>query len=151
MEHQLAGLNQIYNLLILSENLTTAGQPSDEELRLVARCGFNVVINLALADAEYALEDERGLVHSLGLAYEHIPVQWENPTDEDLSAFFQTMERYKHKKVFLHCAANKRVSVFVALYRISCLGWPEPLALKDVHRIWEPDPIWRDFLEKHKG
>ena len=50
MEHQLAGLNQIYNLLILSENLTTAGQPSDEELRLVARCGFNVVINLALAE-----------------------------------------------------------------------------------------------------
>ena len=150
MEQYDTGLNGIYNFLMLSEDLATAGQPSEEELRMVAQSGFDVVINLGLSDAEYALADERGLVTSLGINYEHIPVEWERPSVEALNTFYQTMQCWQDKKVFLHCAANKRVSVFVALYRINCLGWPEAQALQDIGRIWELNTVWQDFFDYHK-
>jgi protein tyrosine phosphatase (PTP) superfamily phosphohydrolase (DUF442 family) len=124
--------------------------PSEEELRAVAQCGFDVVINLGLLDAEYSLADERGLVISIGMVYEHIPVEWERPSAEALDTFYQTMQQWQDKKVFLHCAANKRVSVFLALYRINCLGWPEQQALQDIRRIWEPNPTWQAFFDNHK-
>jgi protein tyrosine phosphatase (PTP) superfamily phosphohydrolase (DUF442 family) len=150
MEQYDTGLNGIYNFLMLSDDLATAGQPSEEELRAVAQCGFDVVINLGLSDTEYALADERGLVTSIGMVYEHIPVEWERPSAKALSTFCQTIRRWQHKKVFLHCAANKRVSVFLALYRIICLKWPEQQALQDIRRIWEPSPTWQEFFDNHK-
>ena len=150
MEQYDTGLNGIYNFLMLSEDLATAGQPSEEELRMVAQSGFDVVINLGLSDAEYALADERGLVTSIGMEYEHIPVEWERPSVEALNTFYQTMQCWQDKKVFLHCAANKRVSVFVALYRINYLDWSEQQALQDIGQIWEPIPTWQEFFDSHK-
>ena len=150
MEGRQPELNQIYNLQVVSTNITTAGQPSEEELHAVADCGFQVVINLALSNTEYSLEDERGIVESLGMTYEHIPVQWDVPLEKDLEAFFRLMEQNKTKKVFIHCAANKRVSVFFALYRITHLGWPEDKAFQDILQIWEPNPVWGEFFERHK-
>jgi protein tyrosine phosphatase (PTP) superfamily phosphohydrolase (DUF442 family) len=143
-------LQSIYNVLVHSEDLATAGQPIETELQAISQYGFDVVINLALENAEYSLPNEQELVTSLGMAYEHIPVSWENPTTGDLKVFYQTMRRWQNRKVFLHCAANKRVSIFLALYRINCLGWPEHQASNDIKRIWEPNSVWKNFFEIHK-
>jgi len=139
-------LNTIYNFLSLSAKLATSGQPLEEELEYISKAGFEVVINLALSDAEYSLADEEGSVTKLGMEYIHIPVIWQSPTSDDLDKFFDVMEKYKNKKLFVHCAANMRVSSFVALYRVIKEGWDYSDAVNDVYKIWNPNDIWSDFI-----
>jgi len=141
-------LSNIYNFLRLSDKLATAGQPLEEELEYVSKAGYEVVINLALSEADYSLPDEQGTVTRLGMEYIHLPVIWQNPTADDLDRFFDAMDKYKNKKLFVHCAANKRVSSFIALYRVIKEGWEYSDAVNDMYTIWRPDNIWSDFIRR---
>lgn len=140
-------LKRIYNYKRLSDDIATAGQPTDRELMSVVLAGFDVIINLDVSNAECDIADEKEIVESLGLAYVHIPVDRDRPTSKDLDDFFQALTAFRGNKIFIHCAANKRASVFMALYRILNLGWPRDVALADVYDIWEPDSVWRAFFE----
>lgn len=141
-------VENIYNFLQLSEDIATSGQPTEDQFRDIGQAGYEVVINLGLTGTGYALEDEEDLVRSLGMEYVHIPVIWENPTLENLDDFFSAMDLLRGKKVFVHCAANMRVSVFMALYRVRYLGWKVEQAVEDVHRIWKPNAIWDAFIQQ---
>lgn len=142
------GLTGIYNFLALTPALATAGQPSEDELILVARAGFDVVVNLGLTQTDYALADEAGAVAGLKMEYVHIPVPWDAPGQAQLDQFTATLSAQQYRKLFVHCAANKRVSVFVCLHRALCLGWPLSAALADVYRVWTPNSIWWRFIEQ---
>jgi protein tyrosine phosphatase (PTP) superfamily phosphohydrolase (DUF442 family) len=144
-------LEEIYNFLRYSGRLASSGQPTEEQFHEIACAGFEVVINLGLTDTDYALQDEAGLVHNLGMKYVHIPVIWENPTLENLGEFMSTMEEHQGNKLFVHCAANMRVSVFMALYRILHLGWDRERAMEDVRKIWEPNERWDQFIKQVLG
>lgn len=139
-------LEHIKNFLLVMPNLATSGQPSETQLRDVAAAGFEVVINLGLLDLRYCLPNEAGLVQSLGLEYHHIPVNFESPQLEDLRRFFSVMDTAQGKKVFVHCAANKRVSSFVALYGETKLCWSREKANALINRIWQPDEVWTLFI-----
>ena len=142
-----AALESIVRYVPLSESLATAGQPSEEQLCAVAAAGFEVVVNLALHnDPRYSLKDEAATVASLGMEYIHIPVQFASPALADLTAFFGAMEHAGERKVFVHCASNKRVPVFVALYRISRQGWGRAEALASMREVWQPDATWDKFI-----
>ena len=78
---------EIYNYIQVNDQTITGGQPTADQLRSAAAEGFITVINLATTHSTPALEDEAGLVRSLGLNYYHIPVEWENPKDSDFAAF----------------------------------------------------------------
>ena len=140
-------LQGIYNYHRLTDLIATAGPPSEEELAAVAHAGFQVVVNLALRDAEYSLPEEGHTVESLGLSYVYIPVVWESPLRSDLERFFEAMDKLAGRKLFIHCAANKRVSVFMALYRQLRQAWPPDATMPDVLAIWEPDAVWQPFME----
>ncbi len=142
-ENVLAG---IYNFRRLTDRLATAGQPTEAELAAVAQAGYAVVVNLALHDAEYSLPDERRTVEALGMSYVHIPVVWTRPLRSDLERFFGVMDELTDQRVFVHCAANKRVSAFVALHRILHLGWQRDAAFAEMRTVWEPDTVWTAFL-----
>ncbi|MFM8322439.1 MAG: protein tyrosine phosphatase family protein [Chloroflexota bacterium] len=141
-------IQDIYNYLELNDHLLTAGQPRQEQLADIAAAGCQAVINLAMPDADYALEDERGSVQALGMAYYPLPVVWQNPTLDDLLAFCNLMDRLQGSKLFVHCAANMRVSAFVALYRVLRLGWEPERAFEDTRRIWTPDGWWKEFIDQ---
>ncbi len=114
----------------------------------MANAGFETVINLALHDdPKYSLPDEAGLIQSLGMEYIHLPVLFTGPTESDLFAFFKAYELRHNKKIFIHCVANKRVSVFLALYRILKEGWPQNQALSEFRTVWEPDEIWQEAAD----
>ena len=138
----------IYNYLELSDSVGTGGQPTEAEISALAERGFELVVNLGLEGASYALQGEEALVHAQGMAYIHLPVIWERPAATNLEAFINVMEVNAGKKVFVHCAANMRVSVFMALYRIKKLGWPIEDAFEDVSRIWTPNAVWAGFISK---
>jgi protein tyrosine phosphatase (PTP) superfamily phosphohydrolase (DUF442 family) len=145
------GLEDIKNFIAVSDALGTAGQPSEVELRDVANAGFDVVVNLGLLDPRYCLADEAGLSASLGLDYHHIPVDFAAPQPEDLAQFFEVMDAAGDKRVFVHCAANFRVSAFVALYGEAKLGWSRERAVAHIRRVWEPNDTWRQFIAAARG
>jgi protein tyrosine phosphatase (PTP) superfamily phosphohydrolase (DUF442 family) len=139
---------QILNFLAISDTLGTAGQPAREQFADIAAAGYEVVINLAMPDSTGALADEAGLVAAHGMAYVHIPVVWERPTLADLARFFDEMEARRGARVFVHCALNMRVSCFVYLYRVIRLGVPPEEAARAMARIWQPDAVWRAFIDR---
>lgn len=139
-------LSSIYNYLLLGENIATGGQPDEFELQLLADQGFVAVVNLGLTETEYALVDEATLVAALGLTYYHIPVIWDGPTHEDFSRFVACMTNLSDKKRFIHCAANKRVSVFMSLYNTIYCGKSYNDGLKDIEIIWQPNAVWQKFI-----
>ena len=140
-------IEDIRHFVPLSGRLATAGQPSERQLEDVAREGFETVVNLGLLDPRYCLADEAGLVESLGMAYHHIPVDFKAPQLEDLGAFFDVMDLSSERRVFVHCAANYRVSVFVALYGQARLGWSVDQADAHIRLLWEPDKTWQRFID----
>jgi protein tyrosine phosphatase (PTP) superfamily phosphohydrolase (DUF442 family) len=141
-------LKAIPNFHRLSNELGSAGQPTAEQLQMIAQAGYEVIVNLALHDRPYSLDGEAALVQGLGLEYVHLPVDWEAPTHRDLESFMALMDARQGKKVFVHCAENKRVSVFVALYRILRQGWSQEAALAVVLDTWEPNTTWQAFIEQ---
>src|SRR5215468_6736069 len=116
-------IDDIRNFVELSDHLATAGQPSEQHVRELASAGFEVIVNLGLLDPRYCLADEAGLTRSLGMAYHHIPVDFHAPQHQALGEFFRVMDASRGRSVFVHCAANYRVSSFVALYGQARLGW----------------------------
>lgn len=142
----------IYNYRRVNEHLITGGQPSEDQLRAAAAEGVTTVINLAILDSRYALPDEAGLVRALGMAYHHIPVEWERPTAADFAAFEQVMDAVGQAKTLLHCAANFRVTAFYSLYAVKRLGWTEAEAEALRASIWHGSdyPVWEAFIQQIK-
>lgn len=141
-------LASIYNFLLLSELIATAGQPTEEQFAAIANDNYQVVVNLALPTSDRALPDERVIVESHGLEYVDIPVIWERPTLQDLEHFFQVMEVNNTRKVFVHCAANMRVSAFMYLYRRLKSRVDETVIKQDLFKIWQPNEVWRQFIQQ---
>jgi protein tyrosine phosphatase (PTP) superfamily phosphohydrolase (DUF442 family) len=141
-------LTGIKNFIPIDERLATGGQPTEAQLADVAAAGFGAVINLGLLDPGYCLRDEEGLAASLGLRYRQIPVSFDAPTMDDLRTFIEVMDGLADRRVFVHCAANYRVSVFMALWGQLRLGWTPERADRLIERLWRPSSVWGEFLQR---
>ena len=84
----------------------------------------------------------------MGIKYIHIPVEFGSPKIEEYQEFVSVLNKNKKSKVLVHCAANKRVSAFIAIYRILSLGWKKEKAIRELERIWKPNKIWESFIEE---
>lgn len=141
-------IEAIYNYVKISETIATAGQPTESQFPLIRDAGYQMVLNLALPTSSNAVTNEQVLVENLGMEYCSIPVQWENPTLEDIEQFFATMQANHDRRVFVHCAANMRVSAFIYLYRMLCQKIDSSVAAADLYRIWAPNAIWQQFMDQ---
>ena len=137
----------IYNFRQAAPDVGTSGQPREDELVAIADAGYDIIVNLALHDdPRYSLKDEASSVKALGLEYIHIPVQFDAPRAGDLVAFFEAMDLYRDRRVWVHCAANMRVSAFLGLYWRIRKSWPEDRAFALLREIWEPNAVWTEFI-----
>jgi protein tyrosine phosphatase (PTP) superfamily phosphohydrolase (DUF442 family) len=147
-------LSEIYGFRAVGDRLGTAGQPTQPQFRAVQESGFEAVINLALPTSDNAIANEGSVVTSLGMSYVHIPVDFKAPTSQDFRAFCRVMEAFDDRPVFVHCAANMRVSAFVFFYRVLFQNIAVAEAERDLYAIWQPDEVWsrfiRDELTNHK-
>src|SRR5436190_7177101 len=141
-------LSQIYHFRSIDDRLGTAGQPTESQLRAVREARFEAVINLALPTSDNALANEGSIVTGLGMSYVHIPVNFKAPTAKDLRAFIHVMQAFQERPVFVHCAANMRVSAFVFLYRALQQHVSVAEAERDLHAIWQPDEVWAGFIKQ---
>lgn len=144
-------MKDIYNYQFLNEKLSSSGMPTAEQMKEVAEASVQVVINLALVTSQGALPNEDSVVKSLGMKYVHIPVEWNNPTKQNLDDFFSTMDEHKEDKVLVHCQANYRASSFIMLYRVLKLGWKKEDAIPVMEKMWNPEdfPIWQQFIDEN--
>lgn len=132
----------------LGEHFGTAGQPTEQQLRRVGAAGYAAVINLALPTSDHALANEGGIVTALGMAYAHLPVHFDAPADEDFRRFCGVLGAFEGQRVFIHCAANMRVSAFMYLYRVRLGLAAREEAERDLRAIWTPDEVWQAFIER---
>lgn len=144
-----APLESIRNYTFVSEQLASAGQIGYPQIPLLREAGYEVVVNLAIADEERNGR-EGFLVAQQGLTYVHIPVDWERPRLADVELFFDVMEANRDRKVFVHCFANMRASAFVYLYRTLVLDVPEAEARGTMAAVWDPAELaqWADLIER---
>ena len=131
-----------YNYVQATPNLATSGAVPAEEFPRIADAGYRAVVNLLPEQSQYALQEEATIVTALGMAYVHIPVVFESPTVENFDQFRDAMKAHAGAPVWVHCAANMRVSVFVALYGQLELGWSTDRAKNLIGEIWEPTAPW---------
>ena len=142
-------LERIRAYVEISDRVSTAGQIGYDQIEAIKEAGFDAVVNLAPSH-EPRNGREGFLVVEQGMTYMHIPVNWQHPSQRDLALFFDFMDANRDRKVFVHCFANMRVSVFVYLYRTLRLSETKEAAWKDVLRVWDPNEAeqWKQFIEE---
>ena len=128
------------------EQLTSSGQPNEDQLRRLSELGVKHIINLGLHTHERALPDERASSEALGMAYIHIPVDFDAPDEADFLRFCEVMQRLNGRVVHVHCIVNARVSAFMYRYRRDVLGIAEIAARKAMEEIWCPGGVWAAFV-----
>ena len=121
--------------------------PQPDDFAALRQAGFDVVINLALPTSDNALPNEGELVSSQGMIYVHIPVKFDAPQPADFDRFTNVMDACAGQRLFVHCAANMRVSAFVFLHRLRH-GADRAAAEADLQKIWQPDGVWGEFVNQ---
>jgi protein tyrosine phosphatase (PTP) superfamily phosphohydrolase (DUF442 family) len=144
--HGANSVEDVCNYRAISEQLCTSGQPSADQFASIRDAGYTVVINLAPTSViENSVKNEADILAELGLQYIHIPVNFNSPTEQDFDRFVDSMQASAADKVWVHCAANCRVSSFIYRYRRGVLGEDEAVARADLDAIWDPFGPWRRF------
>tara|TARA_B100000401_G_scaffold216791_1_gene146333 strand:- start:194 stop:637 length:444 start_codon:yes stop_codon:yes gene_type:complete len=141
-------LEEIYNFYKIPKLFNTSGQPTEEQLIMLANNGYEVIINLAENCKIGCFEiDEKNILESQRVTYIHIPVKFNKPTQLNFNEFVDIIHKFKNKKIWVHCAANMRVSAFVYKYRRDILNLNHNKIFSDMKAIWNPNDIWNSFLD----
>lgn len=137
---------EILNWRRVDARLSTSGQPNEAQLAGLKDAGVSHVVNLAPHSNNHALADEPGTVAALGMGYTNIPVEWDEPTEDDYQRFRGVMKELEGATVHVHCAANMRVSAFLYRYGREELGRPEEEARAVMDTIWQPGGKWAALI-----
>lgn len=141
-------VKRIYNYRKIPNLFETSGQPGKQQLKLLAKKGYEVVINLAPSSLiEGSVINEAEILEKENVEYINIPVDFFKPTEKDFKEFVANLEKNKNKKIWIHCAANFRVSAFVYKYRRDILKLSHDEIIIDMEAIWTPNKIWNSFLD----
>ena len=140
-------MNEILNYIQINELIATSGQPTPEQFKLIKEDGYDAVINLALHDSTNAIENEDKVVTSLGMAYFHIPVSFEEPRLIDLKLFVNILQSLGANKVWVHCALNYRASAFMYVYHKYVLKTPFEEVDLSMFEEWSPEPVWQNIMK----
>lgn len=140
-------MQNIINYININENISTSGQPTKKQFEQIAKEGYEVVINLAVANSEGKIENEDDIVSLLGMNYIHIPVEFKDPTLKNLQDFIDILSALSHKKVWVHCILNYRVSAFMYVFHKCILNTPFDNIDMKVFEEWSPDKSWQDIMK----
>jgi len=141
--------SRVFNHVQVDCDIATSGALNEQVVADIAEAGYRCIIDLLPADNRHALAGERGIAERHGLSYQHIPVDFAAPSSESFDAFVQAMQGAAGEKVWVHCAANMRVTAFMAAYGRRHLGWTQERAVELIAEVWQPDAVWQAFLERH--
>lgn len=137
---------QAPNVVVISPKVVTSGQPTAEALTHLAEQGFKAVIYLAPPTVPDAIPNESNIVLQQGLEFVNIPITFGKPTEADFEQFVEAMNRFRDRKVLVHCQVNMRASSMTFLYRVIVGREPPEQAYESVARVWAPEGPWKRLL-----
>ena len=139
-------IEDIRNYIQVSDRIASSGQPEDHQFKDIAEALYEAVINLAMPNSENAIPEEGNIVTSLNMMYVHIPVPFDAPDVFHLRDFIKMMDALSHRKVWVHCVVNYRVSAFLYQYYRLVHGAQPQEAKKVMLASWEPNETWQRFM-----
>lgn len=134
------------NVVVISPNLITAGQPSKEALEKLGAQGIQDVIYLAPPSVADAIQEEPAILAKQGISYLNIPINFSEPTAADFAAFTAALKNLGDRKVLVHCQVNMRASSMTFLYRTIHGGVSPEKAYESVGKVWHPNRAWRKLI-----
>ena len=138
--------SNILNWRRLDEEITTSGQPSEDQLSAIQKLGVTHVVNLGPHSHQQALANEPAIVSNLGMDYLNIPVDFDNPTEVDFARFCTAMAELKGRRVHVHCIFNARVTAFFYRFQKVVAGLNEDEARGFMESVWRPGGAWAAFI-----
>jgi protein tyrosine phosphatase (PTP) superfamily phosphohydrolase (DUF442 family) len=137
---------RIPNLVEITPKLFTSAQPDAKALSSLAEQGFEAVVYLAPFSSWNAIAGEPDILARQGIAFVHVPVNFDQPTSKDYEALASALRDLSGRKTLVHCQVNMRASSMVFLYRV-IEGKEDPnKAYESVARIWAPNDTWKRFM-----
>jgi uncharacterized protein (TIGR01244 family) len=106
----------IANATFPEKGVMAAGQPTGEQLQVLAEEGYKTVIDLRAADEPRGY-DEVEAAKANGLTYVNLPVTLASLDQETIDRFVKTMEKAE-EPVLLHCASSNRVGALWYAYLV---------------------------------
>ena len=140
-------LSIIRNFVQLTPTIGTAGQPTEDQFELVAKAGYQAIINIAMPDHADSIENEGALVTSFGMHYYHIPVPFQAPQVEHVRQFCRLLKTLDNYQVFIHCIMNYRVSAFMFHYLRKVRGYDIEQARSPIFEKWKIEPQWQAIVD----
>ena len=139
---------QIEHFRQIREGLAIGGQPTNQQLAQLITEGVEVVLQLHVDEAPYSVNSERYQLSQLGIVHLSMNMALHQPTQADLWHFFDFMDVYQGKNMFVHCADGFGASGMVALYLIA----RESYTLDEVRQMvlpgWHPNAAWLQLLDE---
>ena len=134
------------NVVTITPKLVTSGQPSAEALARLGEQGFQAVLYLAPLSLPNAVLAEPEILARQHIEFVNIPINFGKPTAEDFEQVAATLDRWKDRKVLVHCEVNMRASSMVFLYRTLRLKEKPEVAYEAVEKVWSPRGVWRELI-----
>lgn len=134
------------NVVPISAQLVTSGQPTAAALGKLKAQGFDAVIYLAPTTVSDAVADEQSIVEKQGLTWVNIPIQFQQPRAADFQQFVETVKSMAGKKILVHCQVNMRASSMVFLYRSIVNKESPDKAYESVIKVWSPSGVWKELI-----
>lgn len=137
----------------INSEVTVGGQPTEAELKDLAKSGFRSIVNLRTDNEDkqpLSPVDEAGVVNDLGITYFHLPVPRGDMRPELVDSFRQRMQSID-TPAFVHCGSGKRAGAFVMIDQAIDEGWSGKETLNRAKEMgFECDaPEIRDFVESY--
>lgn len=119
---------EILNLTTPQENVFASGQPSQEQLQVLAKSGVKHIISLRPASETDWNEAE--LAQSLGMEFHNIPVAGaDDVTSENARKLQDLLASLEGQPTLVHCASSNRVGALRALSAAETGGAPLETAI----------------------
>jgi protein tyrosine phosphatase (PTP) superfamily phosphohydrolase (DUF442 family) len=134
------------NVVPITPRLVTSGQPTAEALARLGEQGFQAVVYLAPLSLPNAVAAEPEILARQHIEFVNIPINFGKPSAEDFEQVAATLDRWKDRKVLVHCEVNMRASSMVFLYRTLRLKEKPEVAYEAVEKVWSPRGVWRELI-----
>ena len=147
-------LPPIRNFLRENDQFCTGAQPRLEHLAKLKEEGVKAIINLR-QPAEHRAEEEEAKAKELGLKYFNIPVDYQNPKEEQATEFLKLTDDLENRPVFIHCTAAIRVGAFWMIRRVLRDGWTIEAAEEEAKKVGLREAphltvFAKNYIEKYK-
>jgi protein tyrosine phosphatase (PTP) superfamily phosphohydrolase (DUF442 family) len=134
------------NVVVISDRLVTAGQPTAAALAGLKAQGMEAVISLGPRGGPDLVPQEPAIISGQGLEFIPLPFPSDGPSEAQYAAVADALRRVQGRRTLLHCQVNWQASTFVFLYRV-LEGKEDPeVAYQAVAKVWSPSPPWKQFL-----